>query len=138
MSDGPLPGGKYEFTERHNWAFEHLARYVRIVATFMMVLGVLSGAGGVLALVGVGGREGAARWFAGVSGLASGGLWITMAAFLLGAADGFRAVVETTGRDIKNLMIAIEQLGKAFVVQAVGFCLQLILVGVGLIVARTH
>lgn len=138
MSNGPLPGGKYEFTERHNWAFEHLARYARIVATFMMVLGVLSGAGGVLALVGVGGREGVARWFAGASGVVSGALWITMAAFLLGAADGFRAVVETTGRDIKNLMTAIEQLGKAFVVQAIGFCVQLILVGVGLIVAGPH
>lgn len=134
MSDAPLPGGKYEFTERDEHDFTQLARYMRIVGTFMLILGALTVLGGLLALFGMTGARGGLRWVSAASRLASGVVWITMASFLYTAAHQFKLIADTTGRDIKRLMTGVEHLTKAFATQAIGFCLQLIFLGIALAV----
>lgn len=134
MADGPLPGGKYEFAERDEHEFVNLARYMRIVGTFMLVFGALTTLGGLLVLFGMTGHRGWVRWVSTANGLASGTVWIVMASFLYTAAHQFKLIADTTGRDIKRLMTGVEQLTKAFATQAIGFCLQLLFIGLALIV----
>lgn len=133
MADGPLPGGKYEFAERDEQDFLDLARYMRIVGTFMLILGALTVLGGLLAVFGMLTGRGWVRWATAANGLASGTVWIVMASFLYTAAHQFKLIADTTGRDIKRLMTGVEQLTKAFATQAIGFCLQLLFFGLALI-----
>ena len=102
---------------------------VRDMAPGIVVGGLLAFAGS--AADGAGGR----RVVRGAGGLLAGGVWVTMGGVLLQSANGFRQIVDTAGRDVRHLMGAVRQLATAFLVQAVGFCLQLVLVGVGLAVA---
>lgn len=128
MSNAPTPGGKYEFAEHHEDEVLRLVRYLRLTATFMLVFGALSLLAAVLIFTG----SGPARGFNGTRALVTAGLLIAQGGCFVSAAVAFRLIVDSKGRDIKHLMGAIHQLGTAFVVQTVGFCLQMILLGVAL------
>ena len=104
-------GRNYEFSAPQDAVFRRLAGAVSFVGAAMMVPGAV--------LVGVPAYVLFARGPSAVEGLVAvlGVLLIVMGVNLLGAAQHFRRIATTEGRDIENLMTAMGELARVYAVQ---------------------
>ena len=104
-------GRNYEFSPPQDAVFRRLAGAVTFVGAAMMVPGAV--------LVGVPAYVFFARGPSTADGLVAmlGVLLIVMGVNLLGAAQHFRRIATTEGRDIENLMIAMRELARVYAVQ---------------------
>lgn len=120
-----IASGAFEFSAMQNDTIRILARRMKFVGIFYIVIGVLIGLAALLTLfmtplLGVG------------YGLAAGfeiiiGIWTT------NAASSFRMIVETTGNDIAHLNHALESLRKLYNLQFWLLAIIIVLFGIGLI-----
>jgi len=101
----------YEFSPTQDAVFRRLAGAMTFVGAVMMVPGAMLA--GVPAYVFFTRGPSAAEGLVAVLGL----LLLVMGANLLGAAQHFRRIATTEGRDIENLMIAMGELARVYAVQ---------------------
>jgi hypothetical protein len=100
---------RYEFDDAQNATFARLAAAMTFVAVAMLLLSAIVGAAAVLLL---------RSTLAGTAILTP--LAIAMAvmgAQVLAAAGRFRRIVATSGKDISNLMVALDEMAVAYRVQ---------------------
>ncbi len=99
----------YEFDDAQNATFASLARAMKFVAVAMLLVSGIIGVGAVLL---------ARSTLAGAAILAPLAIAVAiMAAQLYAAARRFRRIVLTQGRDISNLMVALDEMAIAYGVQ---------------------
>jgi hypothetical protein len=98
------PAPQYEFTPGQNVVIGDLARKMSLVGMVLIVIGVLSILGALGRLIG--------GYFEG--GFLGGLLFILIGVWTRGAADDFRMIVSTEGRDVTHLMRALENLRKMY------------------------
>ena len=94
----------YEFTAEHNTVFSWLAKGMRIVGLFSMLVGGLS----LMSLV-------AGDVAASVGGIS----WLLIGFWTLNAAKSFRVIVETDGADLNHLMKGIGDLKSLCTLQSI-------------------
>ena len=97
---------EYEFTDSQNQIISQLASKMGWVAMFGLVVGVMYAVLGLFSLGGEG---------EGVVFLVQSVFVITIALWTRRAALGFRQVVETAGSDITNVMSALGELKKLYI-----------------------
>jgi hypothetical protein len=108
------PGG-YEFSQAENAVIARTARWTRVWGWLWLFCGALLAIIGALNLPG------------GVVTIIFGAVYLLIGWLFKGAGDSLRAVVDTTGSDIRHLMTALQKLGSVFKTTMI-----LTLVGLGL------
>ena len=100
---------RYEFDDAQNATFARLAGAMTFVAIAMLLLSAIVGAAAVLLV---------RSTLAGSAILTPLAIAVAvMGAQLLAAAGRFRRIVATSGKDISNLMVALEEMAVAYRVQ---------------------
>lgn len=146
------PSAQYEFTPEENKFFSTVARQMRIVGVFKLLVGVLVI---VLSIWGLSlctrpsvellktlpknELQATLRSFVMVnallvSGIIGGLLMALLSIWTLNAASSFRNIVKTQGNDITLLKAALRSLGRLYFVK----CLVFLCVGVGVIYQYYH
>jgi hypothetical protein len=130
MNQGAVSEGSYEFNQAQNEVITGLWKGMKFVGIFLAVSGVFAIAGGVAAII--------AKQIG--PGLASAGPGIMLLALGMRAVRGgrsFRDVVESTGRDITNLMTALQELRVFFKILTIYAVIYLafLFIGIGVGVA---
>lgn len=115
----PTPPAQYEFTAEQNKVIGEMASSMIWVAAPFIGIGILYLIGGVLNIikVGVAVANGEHKADALVNAgfiLLGGAAFVFVGKRLRLAADRFQAIVNTSGRDISNLMDGIASLGRLF------------------------
>lgn len=112
------PPIEYEFGQKQNELVGALAGRMSFVGTMMIVFGVLLDVLGLISIFVLHIQEtgAGALWniIAGASLLAVG-FWTR------GAAERFQRIVDTEGKDVSNLMIALEELFRIYSLQRILF-----------------
>ena len=114
--------GSYEFTQLQEHTIASLAKAMRFVGIFMIIAGIVSGVGAVIAIVG-------GRFVTSIASAVGAVIDIVLGTYLRSSAASFQSVVDTRGSDIPNLMWALEQLRRFFNLQRI-----LIIIGIVLTV----
>jgi hypothetical protein len=122
---GAAPG-TYEFNQLQNHTFSELAKAMRFVGVFTGIAGAVYGVIALFALM-HGNALGA------IIGIVEAVIGIVLGSYLIAAAANCRRVVETQGSDIPNLMAALDQLRRYFVLQMVLIIIALVLIGAGVL-----
>lgn len=124
MTNLPPPDVNYEFTEAQNVEFRSAAYWMSIVGRLTILFGILACLAGFLSNFNL-------------IYLAHGTLQIISGALVTLAANAFRKVSETTGRDIENVMEAVTKLKNLNRLQAILYLIGalLVIISVGLVVA---
>ena len=110
--------GSYEFTQLQEHTIASLAKAMRFVGIFMIIAGIVSGIGAVIAIV-----DG--RFVTSIASAVGAVIDIVLGLYLTSSAGSFQSVVDTRGADIPNLMSALEQLRRFFNLQRI-----LIIIGI--------
>jgi hypothetical protein len=113
------PEKQYEFQPSENKVIGELASKMNFVGLFLLAVGVLVIAHGVVVAV---------HW----GPIISGTLTCVVGIWTQRASVSFRNVVHTEGRDISHLMRALEDLRKLYSLQFWLLCLSMLLALVGL------
>jgi hypothetical protein len=124
---GPVPA--YEFTDRQNRTVAHLAVVMRFVGLAHVGLGVIL----AIAVIRLWTAVVAASLIIGVMAA----LVLLMGAYLVAAAAHFRRIATTSGNDVDNLMIALDELKNVYAVQRWVFVTAAIVVSFALIATVT-
>ncbi len=112
MSSSTTSGtsGEYEFTTLENQTVDKAATWTKILAIVMII-------DGGLALFGC--------------NIIGAAIKIAIGVYFLNAAKALKAVVDTEGSDVTNMMTALDKIGSAFIVRiwvmVIGVCLMLVL-----------
>lgn len=112
----------FEFSESQNQLFSDLARKMRFVSYFLIVLGVVSLIAGIFTL----NRTG-------LGDVVQGVLSIVIGAWTGKASASFQLIVETRGNDIENLMGALGELRKLYLLQYWAILIALVFVVLALV-----
>jgi hypothetical protein len=115
---------KYEFSNSQNELIKQLADKMRFVSYFAIALGILTAIGGIFTLS----RGGFGNIVAGVVQILIG-IWTN------NAASSFHRIVDTQGNDIENLMGALGELRKLYVLQYWLLIVTIIFVLIGIVIA---
>jgi hypothetical protein len=105
-----VPHAAYEFGPDHNRVIERTAGRVQAFGIVSIVLGALQTIGGVLMLM---------QSIRGVGTIVAGIVAIVVGVIFTRGAKRLRDVVKTAGDDIAHLMGALDEVGKAFMIQLV-------------------
>lgn len=107
---------EYEFNSRENELIRGLASKMNFVAILMIAGGILGILAGVIILVGrvSNSTQGPSL---DLSSLVQGIFLLVTGIWTRTAAIAFKQVVQTTGRDIENLMAALKELRKLYTLQ---------------------
>jgi hypothetical protein len=97
-------GGQYEFSAAQNQTIGTLARSMRVVGAFLILMGVVELLGAVLQLVRTGTFQINLAWL----------LYFIFGAWTRKAARSFQLIVDTQGSDISHLMSALDNLRKIY------------------------
>jgi hypothetical protein len=130
-SDDPSANGPFEFGPAEDDVFSRLAGSMKFVAIVLAGLGVLMLVGALIAHQHMAGADL-------ISSLVQGLVSIIIGGWLLGAASSLRAITETRGNDVPNLMVAMDKLRKVYTLQAVLLAIAgaVVVVAVVLAIAR--
>lgn len=115
---------EYEFSSSQNELIKNLADKMRVVAYFLIVVGVLGALSGLLSL-----RTG------GVSSIINAVVYISIGVWTNSASSAFRRIVETSGSDIENLMGALGELRKLYTLQYWLLIVALVFIAIALVFA---
>ncbi len=115
---------QYEFSSSQNELIKNLADKMRFVSYFLIAVGVLTAIGGIFAI-----RAG------GFGNIISGIVQVVIGVWTKNAASAFHRIVQTQGNDIENLMGALGELRKLYVLQYWALIITLIFVAIGLVAA---
>jgi len=118
-----LGGEQYEFTGGQSAPIRDLASKMRFVGAFLFIVGALQCA--MILIIGV--IEPAN--LGAISNVITGVIYIILGVYTRRAAEGFRKVVSTKGRDITHLMSALRSLRSLYQVQFFLLILAIILSG---------
>ncbi len=111
--DNPVsPPRQYEFDPQQDEVIDNLSNSMRWVAAPLWVLGILYAVATVLALVQVFSRP--ESLYALLSFLLVTLFFLALAGWTVRAADSFKAIAQTRGRDISHLMDALNNLRKLY------------------------
>jgi hypothetical protein len=114
----PGGGSNYEFNEMESVVIRELADNVNFYGMFGLVFGSLGTLGSLVTLF--------TQGFRGVSSLVAVLGLVVQGVFARGAATRFRAVADTQGNDIPNMLAALADLQRFYLVMAgVGVCTSL-------------
>jgi len=97
-----MENNQYEFTDHENILVNDLAKKMRYVGIFGIILGVV---------------EILSSFFGEKSGIISGVISIIVGVWTINASKFFQKIVDTTGNDITNLMNALAELKKLYGLQ---------------------
>jgi len=112
----------YEFTSAQNQLISTLAKRMKFVAIFLIVLGGIVAATGLFTLS----RGGIIYIF-------MAALYIIIGIWTIRAADSFKKIVETEASDISYLMNALNELKKLYTLQYVLMIIAIIFVGIAIL-----
>lgn len=112
----------YEFSSSQNELIKDLSDKMRFVSYFLIGVGVLVVIVGILTLV-----------RGGIGNLISGVVQIIIGVWTNKAATAFQRIVETQGNDIENLMGALGELRKLYVLQYWLLILTLVFVALAIV-----
>ncbi len=126
---------EYEFSNNQNTLIQDLARKMNFVAILMIAGGALGILAGVIVLF-VGSTN--ANTTEGVhldfSSLVQGAFLLILGIWTRNAASAFKRVVNTTGRDIENLIGALRELRKLYALQYWLAIVLLVLLAIALVI----
>jgi len=111
----------YEFTGAQNQLIGTLAKRMKFVAIFFIVLGAIVAAGGLFSL---------SRGIEGIITIFMAALYIIIGIWTIKAADSFKKIVDTAESDISYLMNALNELKKLYTLQYVLMIIAIIFVGI--------
>ena len=114
----------YEFSNSQNELIKQLADKMRFVSYFAIGLGILTAIGGLFTIS----RGGFSNIVAGVVQIFIG-IWTNK------AASSFNRIVSTQGNDIENLMGALGELRKLYVLQYWLLIVTIVFVVIGIVMA---
>ena len=128
-----MPEATYEFSAQENETIQVLARRMKFVGIFNIVIGVLYGVAGLVFLL--------VQPLALMLYLPVVGMLILIGVWTNSASSSFKMIVQTEGQDIMHLMSALGQLRKLYNLQfwllVVGLALVVIFFLVGLLAGMT-
>lgn len=122
----PDPDEEYEFTEDENVVFTKLASVMRVVALMSIVFGgivLFSGFADLFAESEVVDVQGA------LTSILQGAVFALLGTWLQTASRSFRDIAVTEGRDITNLMNALQDLSKVYSLQSIVIAVALVVLG---------
>lgn len=122
----------YEFSGSQNELIQDLSKKMVFVSYFLIVAGVLNIIIGALAIFRGGGSEGLS---AGLSTIIQGVVTIVIGKWTLNAGSAFKAIVNTQGTDVENLMGALGELRKLYTLQFWVLIIALVFIVLGVILA---
>ncbi len=112
-----MENNQYEFSEQENVLVGDLAKKMKIVGIFGIILGAV---------------EILSSFFGEKGGMISGGISILVGVWTINASKYFQNIVDTSGNDITNLLSALTELkklyGLQFWTQILGIILAIVLV----------
>ena len=111
----------YEFTGAQNQLIGTLAKRMKFVAIFFIVLGAIVAAGGLFSL---------SRGIEGIITIFMAALYIIIGIWTIKAADSFKKIVDTAESDVSYLMNALNELKKLYTLQYVLMIIAIIFVGI--------
>ena len=114
-----VSGHSYEFTGEQNETIRSLAFYMRVFAVATVLVGLVESLAGFASIR----RDGAKL-------LIGGTLMMIVGSLTYSAGSAFMRTVETSGRDLENLMEALRCLKSVYAVQVWVMGIALVLVGV--------
>jgi hypothetical protein len=123
----PVAQPEYEFDMNQNEVIGGLASAMKFVAIVSLVFGSIQAAAGAYVSARVDSGQG-------IMAICQAILAIGVSILLLGAAASFKAVVQTEGSDISNLMAALRKLRSVYKVYAVLLGIVLGLLAIGLLI----
>jgi len=110
---------EYEFTDTQNILLDDLAKKMRFVAYFLISIGAIN----------IGYSMIVSNFFSFGSGLVS----LVIGGWTIKSASSFKLMVDTEGKDITNLMEALNQLQKLYGLQFWMFMLLLVFIPIAVI-----
>lgn len=123
MEDHNKNNREYEFNDGENSIISRLASAMKFVGICTIVMGVLSGLGGVLQL---GARNGGPQ---ALGSFIQAVLFVVIGGMTTGASSYFSQIVNTQGNDMSNLMLALDKLRGIYSLQRVLFIIVIVLIG---------
>ena len=115
---------QYEFSNSQNEVIKQLADKMRFVSYFLIGVGVFAALSGLLTVL-----------RGGISNLILGVVQVIIGIWTNKAATSFQRIVDTRGNDIENLMGALGELRKLYVLQYWLLIITLIFEIIGLVLA---
>ena len=101
-------GGEFEFDPAHEDKFRNLASSMKFVGIWFIIAGALGSLGGLLNMT--------KNVTLGATSLLSAGALLAQGIWALNSGEKFERIVKSSGNDIANLMDALVQLRKYYVV----------------------
>jgi sulfite exporter TauE/SafE len=114
----------YEFTGAQNQLISTLAKRMKFVAIFFIVLGAIVAAGGLFTL---------SRGIEGIVTIFMGALYIIIGIWTIRAANSFKQIVDTEQSDISYLMNALNELKKLYTLQYVLMIIAIVFMGIAIL-----
>lgn len=125
-----MPDATYEFTPAENETIQVLARRMKFVGIFNIIIGILYGLSGLVFLL--------VQPLMLLVYLPVVGMLILIGVWTNSASSAFKMIVQTAGQDIMHLMSALENLRKLYNLQfwllVIGLALVVIFIIIGLVV----
>lgn len=115
---------QYEFSNSQNEVIKQLADKMRFVSYFLIGVGVFAAIAGLLTVL-----------RGGISNLILGVVQVIIGIWTNKAATSFQRIVDTRGNDIENLMGALGELRKLYVLQYWLLIIALVFLIIGLVLA---
>lgn len=112
------PPKEYEFGEKQNELVGALAGRMAFVGAMMIVFGILLD---VLGLIGILVLHLAPTSGGALTNIVAGATLLCVGFWTRGAAERFQRIVDTEGKDVSNLMIALEELFRIYSLQRILF-----------------
>lgn len=122
----PDPDAEYEFTPDENVVFTKLASVMRMVAFMSIAFGAIALLGGFADLFGENEMVDVPR---ALTSILQGAVFALLGTWLQTASRSFRDIAVTEGRDITNLMNALQDLSKVYSLQAILIAIALVVLG---------
>lgn len=119
----------YEFTGAQNQLIGTLAKRMKFVAIFFIVLGAIVAASGLFTL---------SRGIEGIVTIFMGALYIIIGIWTIRAANSFKEIVDTEKSDISYLMNALNELKKLYTLQYVLTIIAIVFLGIAILAVITR
>ena len=128
---GATADGEFEFSEQQNGVFRELARAMKFVGTFLLVVGTLVGLFGLVQVIAAAIAETPAQAAGGVMFILQALVYVLIGMWTRNASADVSRVATTSGNDIHHLMAAMGELKRVYVLQKTLLLIALGIVALG-------